>query len=127
MREESKHGECYMAVVGSSVWRKLWKLHIPNEIKVFVWRALHDILPTRENLVCRHIVEDSTYELYKRGYDSVLHILWECSVAQDVWVGCSRGLQKCAGGQKDFLQLVEELLNKLPLEEFELFLVQAWL
>ena len=44
-----------------------------------------------------------------------------------MWVGCSRGLQKCANGQKDFLQLVEEQLNKLLLEEFELFLVQAWL
>ena len=31
------------------------------------------------------------------------------------------------GGQKDLMQLIEELLNKLPLEEFELFLVQMWL
>lgn len=44
-----------------------------------------------------------------------------------MWAGCSRGLQKHVGGQKDLMQLIEELLNKLPLEEFELFLVQMWL
>ena len=44
-----------------------------------------------------------------------------------MWAGCLRGLQKHVGGQKDLMQLIEELLNKLPLEEFELFLVQMWL
>ena len=31
------------------------------------------------------------------------------------------------GGQSDVLQLAMELLHKLSQEEFELFLVQAWL
>ena len=45
-----------------------WKLGVEEimeaKIKVFEWRALHDILPTRENLVRRHIVEEDTCELY---------------------------------------------------------------
>lgn len=48
-------------------------------------------------------------------------------MAQDVWAGCVRRLQKSVGVWLDVLQLVEELLKKLTTEELELFFVQAWL
>ena len=51
-------GECSMVRSDGAMWRLLWKLHIPTKIKVFAWCALHDILPTRENLVCRKIVDE---------------------------------------------------------------------
>jgi hypothetical protein len=31
----------------SVVWENLWKLPIPNAEKNFLWKACHDILPTR--------------------------------------------------------------------------------
>lgn len=67
------------------IWPKLWKLHTPNKIKVFGWRVCQDIMPTRENLVRRRIIKDGTYELCKQASESMLHVLWECEVAQDVW------------------------------------------
>ena len=30
----------------NKVWERLWKLRIPNKIKVFAWRAGLNILPT---------------------------------------------------------------------------------
>ena len=36
--------------VGKEVWAALWKLRIPNKIKVFGWRACNDILPIKQNL-----------------------------------------------------------------------------
>ena len=44
---------------GKRVWAALWKLKIPNKIKVFEWRACHDILPTRLNLTKRRIISDN--------------------------------------------------------------------
>lgn len=93
------------------MWRSLWKLHVPTKIKVFVWLALHDILPTRENLVCQRIVADGTCELYQRENESVLHALWECSAG--VWAGCSRELQKHVSGQTDLMQLFEAISGSL--------------
>lgn len=81
MGEEKERGESSMVVTGGAVWRKLWKLHIPNKIKVFAWQTLHDILPTCENLVRQRIVEDGTCALYQRENESILHVLWEFSVA----------------------------------------------
>lgn len=109
MKEVSMQGESSKAGASEVVWDKLWQLHIPNKIKVFGWRACHGIIPTRDNLARRHVVEGGTYELCKRTSESALHAFWECSVAQDVWAGSMRELQKGAGGQFDFLQLVEQL------------------
>ena len=56
------------------------------------------------------IYEDSTCELCKRAKESVLHALWECSIAMDVWVGSLRQLQKSVSVQTDFRQLVEDMI-----------------
>uniref|UniRef100_A0A7N2LRV2 RNase H type-1 domain-containing protein n=1 Tax=Quercus lobata TaxID=97700 RepID=A0A7N2LRV2_QUELO len=56
----------------------------------------------------------------------VLHALWCCGVARDVWANSHRWIQKCGGGHVDFVQLIEELMDKLAVEELELFLVQCW-
>ena len=120
-------GECSMARSDDALWKLLWKLHIPSKIKVFAWRALHDILPTRVNLMRRKIVDDGTCQLCQRENETVLHVLWECSVAKDVWAGCSRELQKHVSGQNDLAFLFEELRQKLSVEVFELFVVQLWL
>lgn len=36
-------------------WKFLWHLKIPNNVKIFVWRAFHDILPCWSNLANRGI------------------------------------------------------------------------
>ena len=44
--------------IGKGIWSVLWKLRIPNKIKVFGWRACNDILPTKLNLSKRRIIDD---------------------------------------------------------------------
>ena len=126
-KEVDSQGECSKEVDVNLVWSKLWKLKILNKIKIFRWRACHNILPTRENLFWRRVIDDSTCELCQREMESVLHVLWECAVAVDVWAGSTKRIRKCGGGQNGFLQLLEVLIHRLPLEEVEMFLVQAWM
>lgn len=71
-------------MVGGQVWGKLWKLHVPNKIKVFGWRACQDILPTRQNLVKRRVIENGICSICKQASEYVVHGLWECGEAQDV-------------------------------------------
>uniref|UniRef100_A0A7N2R3V3 RNase H type-1 domain-containing protein n=1 Tax=Quercus lobata TaxID=97700 RepID=A0A7N2R3V3_QUELO len=101
MVREDNWAESSSGVVGQSVWKKFWKLKIPNKVKVFGWRACHNALPTGQNLM-------------KRG------------VLEDIWAGSLVGVQKIATLQVSFLNLVEKLLEEKPTEVCELFLVQAW-
>ena len=40
------------------VWKKNWRLRVPNTIRHFIWRAAKDSLPTKQNLKARHIPID---------------------------------------------------------------------
>ncbi|KAK9996960.1 hypothetical protein SO802_021646 [Lithocarpus litseifolius] len=76
---------------------------------------------------------EGTYTV-KLGY----HVAAQLVKEEKNWAKSSRGspsikagsvmkLQKFVGGQYDMLSLFEELMMRLNEEEFELFLVQAWL
>ena len=49
---------CSYSAVRREVWKGIWELDDPNVEKNFIWRACHDILPTRANLFKRKILTD---------------------------------------------------------------------
>ena len=67
------------------LWRTIWSLQVPNKIKNLVWRACRNLLPTKENLVRRTIIENPTYDRCKHEPKSALHALWNCSKLVVVW------------------------------------------
>lgn len=77
--------ECSESNNNSMIWSRLWKLRIPNKTKIFGWRVSQDILPTRENLTKHQLLKDDTCQLCMRELESMLHTLWSCAVARDVW------------------------------------------
>jgi hypothetical protein len=42
----------------TSCWKLLWHLKIPRSVQLFLWRVCNDILPTKEKLWKRRIVEN---------------------------------------------------------------------
>lgn len=74
----------------SSLWKTIWDLKVPNNTKVFIWRACNNILPTKENLQCRGVLNDMTCDLRTREDETALHALWHCPAAQDVWAACGK-------------------------------------
>ena len=51
-------GEHSAARRDGSVWRKLWQLNVPPKVRMFLWKACSNILPTRENLNRRRVQVD---------------------------------------------------------------------
>ena len=97
-KEMLDYEECSESNTNIPIWSRLWKVRIPNKVKFFGWRAGHEILPTGENLAKRQILKEDTCQLCKLGSKSVLHVLWDCVVASDVWAGSLTWLQKSGSG-----------------------------
>jgi hypothetical protein len=56
-------------------WKQLWALLVPNVEKIFLWRACHDILPTRENLHKKKIIRNLSAGLWVRGGNGAPHFM----------------------------------------------------
>ena len=126
MRKDNE-AESSRRAEGQLIWKTLWKMRVPSKLKVFCWRACHEILPTQVNLAKRKIIEDDLYHCCKRVAETAINAIWDCGAAQDVWAGSLSMLQKSSNIYFDFKHLFECFLEKLPTLELELFLVQAWL
>ena len=57
------------------VWKGIWHIRAPNKIHHFIWRAVKDSLPTKENLHKRHIPLDVTCSLCDEHQETNLHAL----------------------------------------------------
>ncbi|PRQ40144.1 putative ribonuclease H-like domain, reverse transcriptase zinc-binding domain-containing protein [Rosa chinensis] len=61
------------------------RLKILAGAKVFLWRALHDILPTAVNLHRRHLLSSPICARCNMAPKTTLHTLWSCKKVKQVW------------------------------------------
>ena len=71
----------------------IWKLKLPNKIKIFGWRACYKILSTAGNLFRRRVVKENKCQLCTKEEESTIHALWDCVAIQDIWYGSIRKVQ----------------------------------
>jgi hypothetical protein len=93
-------------------------LTVPNVENNFLWRACHDILPTRNNLIGRKIVEDLLCPICGLESETPFHILWACPSGWGVnW----KKIQKCSFHGPAFIHVLEEVVYHGSEEERKLF------
>lgn len=64
------------------LWKHLWKMKVPNKIKIFAWRACKNGVPTRENLVQKHVLTEATCRLYFSDWEDITHAIVTCNSLQ---------------------------------------------
>lgn len=69
----------------SKNWNALLSLDLPEKIKIFMWRAALNILPTAENLWKRKIIKESICQRCRRGVETISHALLECKASKKIW------------------------------------------
>ncbi|KAI9174203.1 hypothetical protein LWI28_013648 [Acer negundo] len=57
-------------------WKSLWKVCIPLKVKIFIWKAWHNWIPTKANLAKRGIKVDGICPQCNIEEESTLHALW---------------------------------------------------
>lgn len=61
-------------------------LNVLGVVKLFLWKAGNDLLATKNNLFCKEIVEYHFYHIYLRGEETVMQVMWQCPMANYVWI-----------------------------------------
>jgi hypothetical protein len=60
-------------------------MKIPSKVKIFMWRALHGILPLQSILYNRHIGSTGGCPICNQGPEDISHLLFQCETARDLW------------------------------------------
>jgi ribonuclease HI len=60
-------------------------MRVPGKVKIFVWRALHGIIPIKCVLANRHIGNSGACPICDQGAEDVRHLLFTCPAAVQVW------------------------------------------
>lgn len=60
---------------GHDIWKAIWNLRVQNPLKLFLWKACHNLLPTKVNLCRPKVVEDKLCPCCTREAELVLHAL----------------------------------------------------
>ncbi|XP_019158946.1 PREDICTED: uncharacterized protein LOC109155752 [Ipomoea nil] len=98
-----------MTTQQSSVWNNVWKLQVPPKWKVFLWRALLNILPTLDNLIIRRVVDVNSCPSCGLDVECVMHIFCSCPYAVNVWQLSQIQIPPIAN--RNFVQWAEEWLG----------------
>ncbi|KAL0361374.1 UNVERIFIED_CONTAM: hypothetical protein Sradi_3821900 [Sesamum radiatum] len=66
-------------------WNFIWKVVVPPKVRLFIWRACRNLLPTSFNLQCRGGLVEGACPWCGIGRDDLLHTLIYCHFTHFVW------------------------------------------
>ncbi|XP_042962747.1 uncharacterized protein LOC122297026 [Carya illinoinensis] len=108
------------------IWKELWQLEVSGKVRMFIWRSLSNILPTKDKLYKRKIVDSNLCLICTREVETSLHTLWACPAAKDVWGGDNSKLKKWNSSFSDFQQRWEEMTARLNKEDLQMVAVLCY-
>jgi hypothetical protein len=90
-----------------------------------LWKACSDILPTKEKLYNKKITADPLCPMCNLEIETTVHALWSCPSAQDVWADYSSRIQKSSCDTKEFMGIMQWLMDKCTDEEIQMVTLVA--
>nr|POF23099.1 putative ribonuclease h protein [Quercus suber] len=105
-------------------WKRIWKMRVPNKIKIFLWHACSEALPTKANLFKRKVVNVKICQLCDSENETTLHALWSCQKKLTVWESSFGWVKKEFPTLATFSDLVT-LVGRQQ-KQLELFATVAW-
>ncbi|KAF5472199.1 hypothetical protein F2P56_008936 [Juglans regia] len=113
-----------------SRWKSIWEMKVPDKVKFFMWKAGNNLLATRVNLFSKKVIENPICPICLKGEETIMHVLWHCPAAGDMWAESHRAIQKWGPLETDLLKLWKDLegkLNKYELDGVAVIMRGLWM
>lgn len=110
---------------GGPSWKEIWSLDIPPKLRMFLWRACRNILPTQVELFRRRISVNPMCPECQLEPETTAHTLMECRGLKEIWSGAPFFLPR-VDRNATMWTIFAHLKDCLPRELFLLGLVLCW-
>ncbi|KAJ1412101.1 Ribonuclease H superfamily [Sesbania bispinosa] len=109
-------------------WKTLWKLKVPNCVKLFLWRLLRGCLPTRMNLQCKGVSCPATCAFCESALENEWHVFFGCMNSIACWqkAGMWQLLEQPVSVSEGFQETAFFLLSSLQYNMKHKFAMVLW-
>jgi hypothetical protein len=85
----------------------------PSKVKIFIWRALHGILPLNSILANTRVGTSGECTICHIGAEDIHHLLFTCEKAHEIWrqLGLSQVMEDAQSVDKAGSVVLEHLLR----------------
>ncbi|KAK3193905.1 hypothetical protein Dsin_025215 [Dipteronia sinensis] len=109
-----------------SWWTFLWKLWIPLKVKIFMWKAYHDWIPTKINIARGGVQTSGICDASRTCDETTLHALWECNKLKSIRSDWSNLVGKHVGRFANFFELMVDRASPANRKDAGLFCIVVW-
>ncbi|KAL5756478.1 hypothetical protein ACOSP7_020905 [Xanthoceras sorbifolium] len=107
-------------------WKALWQIQLPSKIRIFLWKACHDWLPSRFNLFTRKVPVTDLCPICLKVSESTFHAFWGCKKLNFIRTAFGLLDDRTFPSTISFLDFLISIHACLSCVEFELFCVFLW-
>ncbi|KAJ1404858.1 SPX domain [Sesbania bispinosa] len=109
-------------------WKTLWKLKVPNCVKLFLWRLLRGCLPTRMNLQRKGVSCPATCAFCESALENEWHVFFGCMNSIVCWqkAGMWQLLEQPVSVSEGFQETAFFLLSSLQYNMKHKFAMVLW-
>ncbi|KAL5543309.1 hypothetical protein UlMin_007093 [Ulmus minor] len=110
----------------NSWWKRFWRLRIPSKIRIFIWKAYHNWIPSSVNLTKHGVPTQLRCLICNEVDDTTLHALWGCKALKSLKVMCDSSTPFKLPPQCDFKEYLFFANDSLSLDNLELLCILLW-
>ncbi|XP_024163967.1 uncharacterized protein LOC112170934 [Rosa chinensis] len=117
----TSHGNTYHAL-----WKRMWKANVLGKVKICIWRACSDLLPTRAKLFTKGYRGDLRCLLCSHFVEDIAHVLCKCPTTVEILTATPFHLESSLLPNIDFKELMLDHALHLKQEVFDKLLMVLW-
>ena len=110
----------------SKLWHVIWSAQVQPKIRLFMWRACLDILPTRTKLFDRGVLHSFSCQWCEDAAETSSHVLWQCEFVQRIWSACPISIPSACVVDMTFCELISRCILVLSHPDIEILFTTAW-
>lgn len=107
-------------------WNVLWKTQLPSKIKLFIWKAYHDCLPTNYCLWKQKLLTTPCCSMCKSEIETIDHALCGCNRAKLICDSLFTRIDNHISVSNNFADCIIFLAANLTTSEFEKACIAFW-
>ncbi|XP_072079573.1 uncharacterized protein [Arachis hypogaea] len=119
-KEFANMNQASSSVKYGKLWKKVWGMQVPQKIKMFSWKACHNIIAVNANLYKKKLTKCPLCRICEEKEETVEHAILLCNWTRAAWFGAQVQCLPTYDSVKSFAEWLKKSIQKIREEGKEM-------